>query len=401
MGDIEVIETDKKMRKQILIITLCFIAASVIAKGSEINLFPKFSWDTVPVYIHFGDNGGLTDEEVGFVASHTNLVCLEKAHGMEVHGSTEKGILYDTVRLKAANPNLKVIYYWNTFLDYPMFEAHQVYEQRPEWWLKTRDGSLDKKNGRIKRYDLSNPAVREWWTEEVKKAVVDGPCDGVFADAFPQIASTANIKLWGQEKYDAIELGLIETLKLTREKIGGSKIIMYNGIRNTDTLHFGLDYLDYADAATIEHFGHFASMSKESMARDIEDMIAAGKRGKMVVMKGWPGFNFTQREIRTVPYETLLARAKKNITFPLACFLIAAQKHSYFCYTWGYRENHGSLDWYDEFDKPLGPPQSDAVREGWVLTRTFQHAKAWVNLDTREARIDWFDYKSVILGTKR
>ena len=377
------------MKNQVIFFGLCLMVAKAPIVGNESDLFPEFSWDTVPVYIHFGDRGGLTDEEVEFVASHTNLVCLEKAHGLDVHGSTEKGILHDTVRLKAANPDLKVIYYWNTFLDYPMYDAHLVYEKRPEWWLKTRDGSLDKKNGSIKRYDLSNPAVREWWTDEVKKAVVDGPCDGVFADAFPQIASKANIKLWGREKYDAIQAGLIETLELTREKIGSENIIMYNGIRNTDTLQFGMSYLDYADAATMEHFGHFSSTSKESMARDIEDMIVAGKRGKMVVMKGWPSFNFTQREIRAVPYETLLAKARNEITFPLACFLIAAQEHSYFCYTWGYRENHGSLDWYDEFDRPLGPPRGDAVRDGWVYSRSFEHAEVWVDLDTRQARIDW------------
>ena len=123
-----------------------------------------------------------------------------------------------------------------------------------------------------------------------KKPVVDGPCDGVFADAFPQIASPANIKLWGQEKYDAIQGGLIETLKLAREKIGTDNIIMFNGIRNTDSMNLGMSNLSYTDAATIEHFGHFQSTSKESIAQDIVDMILAGQQGKMVVMKGWPGF---------------------------------------------------------------------------------------------------------------
>lgn len=119
-------------------------------------------------------------------------------------------------------------------------------------------------------------------------------------------------------------------------------------------------------------------------------MITAGKQGKMVVMKGWPGFNWTEKEIRNVPYETLLARAKENMTFPLACFLVAAQEHSYFCYTWGYRENHGSLDWYDEFEKPLGSPKADAIRNGWIYRRSFEHADVWVNLEMKEAKIDWY-----------
>jgi len=236
---------------------------------------------------------------------------------------------------------------------------------------------------------LSNAEVREWWTDEVSKAVNGGSCDGVFADAFPQIASPANIKLWGKQKYDAIQEGLIETLKLTREKIGPENIILYNGIRNTDTLKFGMQYLDYADAATIEHFDQFHSRSKESIALDISNTIEAGKKGKIVVMKAWPGFNFTESEISDIPYEELLAKARENITFPLACFLVAAQPHAYFCYTWGYRENHGSLDWYEEFDKPLGPPKRDAVRNGWEYSRSFEHADVWVDLETKRAEISW------------
>jgi hypothetical protein len=270
-----------------------------------------------------------------------------------------------------------------------MFDAHAVYESHPEWWLRTKDGSLDKKWEQIRRYDLSNSEVQEWWSEEVRKAVVDGSCDGVFADAFPQIASQANVKLWGQAKYDAIQEGLIETLELTREKIGLENVILYNGIRNTDTLNFGMEYLDYADGATIEHFAHFKSQSKESIARDIAATVEAGKQGEIVFVKGWPGFNFTQPEIRDVPYETLLERARANIEFPLACFLVAAQEHSYFCYGWGYREDGGSLDWYEEFDKPLGPPKGDSNRDGWVYTRSFEHADVWVDLESKETYIDW------------
>ena len=87
---------------------------------------------------------------------------------------------------------------------------------------------------------------------------------------------------------------------------------------------------------------------------------------EMVIMKAFPGFNWTDSEKMSEPYEDLLAEARENISFPLACYLVAAQTHSYFCYSWGYREQHGSLDWYDEFDRPLGKPLGDAVIDGWV-----------------------------------
>ena len=65
------------------------------------------------------------------------------------------------------------------------------------------------------------------------------------------------------------------------------------------------------------------------------------------------------------------------------------QDNSYFCYSWGYREKHGSLLDYPEFRKPLGRPKGAAVRNGWVYTRSFVGAEVRVDLANRKAKIDW------------
>ncbi len=62
--------------------------------------------------------------------------------------------------------------------------------------------------------------------------------------------------------------------------------------------------------------------------------------------------------------KSCLRKARENITFPLACFLVAAQPYSYFCYSWGYRDQHGSLDSYPEFEKPLGEPTGRCRTDG-------------------------------------
>ncbi|MFC2090827.1 putative glycoside hydrolase [Bacteroidota bacterium] len=371
-------------------IVLLLLSTTIIANCQDsINKYPVFNWDKIPVYIHFGHNGGLSDEEIEFVATHSDFVCFEKGHGTSIHGSTEKGIEADAARLKQFNPDVKVIYYWNTFLDYNMYDAHKVYQEHHEWWLIKMDGTLDKKGGKLMRYDLSNPEVREWWAEEVRKAVVDGSCEGVFMDAFPQITNPENIELWGQEKYDAIQAGLIDLIELTRKKIGPENLIVYNGIRNTDALHYGMQFLDITDASTMEHFDQFASRDKENVVLDIENMIEAGKKGQIVVMKGWPDFNWTMREKMRQPYEELLEEARNSITFPLACFLIAAQPYSYFCYSWGYREKHGSLDWYPVLDNSPGEPLGQAERKEWIYTRKFENCDVWVDIESKKAKITW------------
>lgn len=365
-----------------------FLFASVIHAGEA--GYPGFSWESVPVAFHFGKSEGLmTAEEAELVASRSNFICLEKGHAGQTFGGTEAGIEAEARRLKKLNPKMKVIFYWNTFLDYSMYEAHEEYARHPEWWLRTLDGELDLKKGRLMRYDLSNPEVRDWWTGVAASAVIDGSCDGVFMDAFPQITSQANQRLWGDEKYEAIQQGLEDIVRETRRKIGEDKLIVYNGIRTTPRWSMGFVYPEHIDAAMIEHFGDFQSASKEAMLNDILEMERAGKAGKIVVMKGWPGFNFTDQEAMKMPLEEKRRIAKENIVFPLACFLAGAQENCYFIYNWGYRMENGCLDWYPEFDRPLGEPRSEMARDGWELRREYEHASVWVDLETREAEIRW------------
>lgn len=358
--------------------------------AQERDHYPQFSWDKVPVAFHFGKSGALlTPEEAEFVASRSHFICLEKGHGSKQFKHTEDAIEQEAKQLKKLNPDMKVIFYWNTFLDYPMFRAHDHYQKHPEWWLKRSNGELDLKQGRFKRYDLSNQNVRDWWVDVAHEAVVQGSCDGVFMDAFPQVAAPGNKRAWGNDKYQAIQQGLAEIVKETREKLGEDKLIIYNGIRSTPPRKIGNDFMQQTDAVMIEHFGHFRSDTKECLLADIQEITKAGKGGKIVVVKAWPGFSWLDKEAMKKPREEKRKLAAKNITFPLAAFLVAAQEHAHFIYSWGYVMDRGCLEWYPEFDQKLGPPLADAVQSGWVFKRDFKQASVWVDLEKEQARIDW------------
>jgi hypothetical protein len=139
----------------------------------------------------------------------------------------------------------------------------------------------------------------------------------------------------------------------------------------------------------IEHFGAFKTDSPADIKADLDSIALAAAKGKFVVIKGWPGFNWTEREAMQRPAAELLRLARERLTFPLACFLVAAQPGSHFCYSWGYVHDHGMLEPYAEFDRPLGPPKANATWQGLTATREFAHASVWVDLTTKQARIDW------------
>lgn len=116
-------------------------------------------------------------------------------------------------------------------------------------------------------------------------------------------------------------------------------------------------------------------------------MRQAAHDGKIIILKGWPDFNMKNKEMMKKPHDELARLARERIMFPLACFLVAAERYCYFCYTWGWLGEHGTFDWYPEFDKPLGAPKGEAKRAGWTYRREFEHASVFVDLEKRPPRL--------------
>lgn len=383
-----------RLSRTCLVISL-LLAQVAATRADEHDALPVFSWDEVPVYLHFGKTSGpLTDGELKLVAKLSNLVCFEKAHAMNRLGSTEAGTAHDASRLKAINPNIKVLFYWNTFLNYALYDACDEVAKHPDWLFRDQDGELIYKTGRLEQYNLLNPQFRQWWASIAGKAVTKYGCDGIFMDATNQAKRPLWMKRgWGVGNEHLLTAAVIDMMQRAKKQMGHNSILLYNGLRSSDAggTTAGDEYLPYADGTNVEHFTAFRSRSKESIASDIEAIRNAGKSGKLVTVKGWPDPDFTwlNADKMRLPPKQLTAEATEKMTFSLACYLIAAEENCYFCYSWGYREQHGSLIDYPQFKRPLGKPIGDAVRSGWKYTRSFEHVDVSLDLSTRTADIRW------------
>ncbi len=350
------------------------------------SAFPGFNWDRVPLYIHFGQRSGdLTDAQIAFLANHSRFITLEKSHGVAVHGSTEKGIADTARRLKQHNPDVRVLFYLNAFINWPGYDAFKSYH--PEWTLRALDGQVVTHPSGTPRPDPSNVEFRAWWSEVVTAAHRAAPLDGVFVDALPQAISPGLARQVGDAKAKAIAQGLREMIALTRHKLGPGRCIVANGLRTTSFREI-LDW-EGIDFVMIEHFGGFATDAPADIKADLNSIALAASKGKGVIVKGWPGFNWLDQDLMKRPNDELLGLARKRITFPLACFLIGARPGSYFSYSWGYTDRMGSLESYPEFERPLGPPKADATWSGLTATRDFTHASVWADLTTQQAEISW------------
>ncbi len=348
--------------------------------------FPGFTWDRVPLTLHFGQRtADLTDTEIEFLAGQSRFIVLEKSHGLAAHGSTEAGIAATARRIVQHNPKAKVLFYFNAFINWPGYDAFKTY--RPEWTLRTPAGEVVSHPSGTPRPDPSNAEFREWWSEVVAAANRGAPLGGVFADALPQALSPGLAKQVGEAKARAIVAGLREMLALTKRKLGANRLVVVNGLRTTDFREI-LDW-EGIDGVMIEHFGAFKTDSPADLKADLDSLALAAAKGKFVVLKGWPGFTWLDREMMQRPRDELQRLALEHLTFPLACFLVAAQPGSHFCYSWGYSEDHGVFEPYPALNRPLGPPLADGKWQGLTATREFAHASVRVDLTTKQATIRW------------
>ena len=233
---------------------MCFAAEPNVDNTDSPIDFPGFTWDRVPLNIHFGKRSAdMTEREIQFVADHSEFICLEKSHGARVHGSTEAGIADTARRIVARNPSAKVLFYFNAFINWPGYEAFESY--RDEWTLRKADGEVVKHGSGTPRPDPSIAEFREWWSEVVAKANRSAPLRGVFVDALPQAISPGLAKQVGATKAREIVEGLREMVSLTKRKLGPESIVLANGLRTTDFREI-LDW-EGIDGVMIEHFGAF------------------------------------------------------------------------------------------------------------------------------------------------
>lgn len=368
----------------------------VISDGSIFkskDLFPKFSWETTPLYFMFGDKERvLHPEEVEFIAKRTAFLCIEKSHGYGALGAAELGAKHEVAAFKDKKPDMKILFYFNAALAWPYTSYSKDFtkenidasENLRNFLLKNpKTGKLAEKHTAF-LFDVLNPEFRDWWVETVAKGVRESGSDGVFID---QMHGNVNLR---KDKKNDIEIAMGEMMAGLKKALGDDKILLANNACD-DNAKF---VYPVSDAIMFENYSavHY---NKEKLLSDWDNMLRNAKAGKISVFRlGVEGHN--RRFLRSITqeekYKVMPKISQEKLEYALACFLIGAQPYSYFMYSWGWGLADGALVDYPGLQKPLGKPKGAYKRikpEGWEFTREFEHASVWVDTESRQAKITW------------
>ncbi|MFR9620349.1 MAG: putative glycoside hydrolase [Rikenellaceae bacterium] len=368
---------------------LCLGLEVAAAQGNQPapDFYPEFTWDSVPVTLHFSKRSDFTPTELEFIARFP-LTCIEKHQGYNTYKDVRKGAYVAAEQIRAINPRAKVLFYWNSRIDTgaSYFGANILDEEHPEWAQVGTDGKLILTRGVQKNFEPAIPELRKWWVSIPQTAVEQGGMDGVFIDAIQQHIIKPAARL-GEENFEKSMVGLDLMLKDLNSKMEG-KIVVFNNMNPTSDYDSGLS--KYANGGMIEHFCYRDSDTPDDMVKQIETVQEAARQGRVMMVKCWPRYYFRRSdEFKGISAAQIEADIKEDIEYPLACFLIAAGRYSYFCYSYGYSEKHGSMIDFPEYHKPLGEPTGEARRDGYKFSRTFKHADVWIDLEARTGGINW------------
>ncbi|SDM69198.1 putative glycoside hydrolase [Kriegella aquimaris] len=261
-----------------------------ISDGSSFEskaYFPEFTWDTTPMYYHFGDiDRVLESEEVKFIADRTGFICIEKSHAYNRLGDQVLGTKHEVEAFHKIKPETKVLFYYNSYVAWPFPRFNK--NLTPDGIAKNKELAkflavdpetgklLEKTNGPAFSYylDALNPEFRKWWVASAVEGVKISGADGVFIDRM-NVDDNAG---YPKEDLAAIAKAKGEMMAALKTKMGPDKILVGNNGARTK------DVFPYCDAFMFEHYNATVT-NKENLLEEWGDMVRVANAGKISIYR--------------------------------------------------------------------------------------------------------------------
>jgi len=371
-------------------------------------------------------DANFTASDLAFVGRSLAIVSLEKCLGLGNVSSTEQAFVAIAAALKAANPAVRVLFYYSAGADItPCYAASANFTANASWWLRDDAGVPYVMSAQQPWYyhDPTVPEAVAWWSQ-VPLSLPDaaferGLVDGVFADGIifgaPFANTTADRNVALEAAYAAMGNATSSALNAAspppsyRRQVIGNGIALYGYPPD-----HGVSSLPYLDGVCFEHFASFeliganGSLVPALMAELIGLVQIAAVAEQTVLIKSWPGPVVTPITSLgpswpggTQPRDRagLGEAAAAMMNGSLAMFLLVVEPNVWLSYSWWYDVLDGyfpcpdqpqrcsaPVGWYPQWQLPLGAPTGPATRlgpgvgSGWVYTRSFASATVTVDL---------------------
>tara|TARA_R110001592_G_scaffold175312_7_gene414366 strand:+ start:361 stop:1554 length:1194 start_codon:yes stop_codon:yes gene_type:complete len=363
------------------------------------NKLPEFSWDKMPLYMHLRKSTAFTKKEVDYIAKYP-LITFEKTTGSKTFGSTEKGTLKAAEAVKKINPDAKILYYKNVVINWKSYQEDEEFlNKHPKAYLvNTKGEKAFMSNNKTGFFDISEKYVRDYWLDHVTKMTSNPEIDGLFLDANIKVLVPGFFnKRIGKEKQKAIETGYLAMMEELDTKLGKENVLLANIIRvRPEFKDSGREYSKFFDGSYLEGFEHenFGMTYEDYLAKGIEAVQQSAREGNVIALSLGIGKASKNAEAGIDDVRKKLNTNKdftKRLDYLLAIFLVCAEKYSYVYPHDGYDIQKSAvwLKTFPQYEKKLGAPKGDALRDGYIYTRSFEYLDIWLDIENQTAQLHW------------
>ena len=351
---------------------------------------PNFSWNKIPRWVAARSTKAFTNQQITDIADNFQLIMLEKANS-QGFSYIEDGIENAATRLKAVNPNLTTLFYYNTYINYGGYRANIEYDQNAAAWSTYENGEIYLFKDLYYWYNQDVEGMRDWWIDTCLEMANLDVIDGVFIDKVVNPDNNGDVF----DENGNPSNNYTRMLRDLYNQLPSNKLLVGNTLRN-ERAGGSRALMEITDGSYMERwdFPSSGQSDAEALAVSIQLMREALQKGKMINFQTSPD-SATEEEKPTDAIE-LLAYTKEHVYFPLAIFLMIAEEHAYFSYTTGVNALSTSSDLWDtsfidEFHYFLGEPLGDPTKDGYLYQRSFENLDVSVNLETKETVFNWKD----------
>ena len=127
---------------------LFILILNVLNLISNSLIYPEFSWDTVPVWMHTCNSSGPWNETTLQYFTKYPIITFEKGTGVfatqEPYSSqyAEDKIIEACKQIKALKPSIICIFYYNSINDWTYYKLHDIFTENPLWWLRDNNNEI-------------------------------------------------------------------------------------------------------------------------------------------------------------------------------------------------------------------------------------------------------------------
>ncbi|MDQ8196263.1 putative glycoside hydrolase [Coraliomargarita sp. SDUM461004] len=318
-----------------------------LTSAEKLKHFPKFSWDHVPRGMLIRKSQTYSDQEVRAIAENYDLVVLEKANGAGF-ASVSAGMKDTAARLKVINPDIKVLFYWNSRIFFGHYGIDDTITRHRDEWIDP-DFVI---RGRLPTYVRDNPDFLKWWVGCAEKMISDPSIDGTFVDK----AGVPIYMLDALYRATPLDKLVMNNNSSVRERIG------------------------YVDGTYREDW--MGGGDPDTIAETIAIARETGQHKKMQILRMPVKGVANPREL------------EDSLDSRLAIYLIYVEEYAYFYLQATVDATQPMWQWEasyaDQLQRPLGKPLGPYMRDNHVYVRSFEHCDVYLNLNSgADTRILW------------